>query len=460
MCAAFVVAASLLGFADVANAHNSLTSSEPADGAVLDGAPTTWSLTFTGVVPLESASAELVFADGTRAALPAPAHGTSTSVIVFALPENVSGDVTGRWRLVGTDGHVITGRVQFGITAAATIPDSIPATSTPGEAVPADSVATSEPVVEDLDPLGSDEVIVETSTMPSFVDPTSEQVRWVLQILFYTGLIIVGGLVFADLVLARGILRRPRVTLALQAGALLLFVVPAVKGLVHVADLEGVKLTSAFRYMGSLFDTTAGSMLFTRSLIGFVLLMVTLTLDQRPLDSRFVRAMAGLVMLHIVTVPFVGHSRSMRWPAVGVPTGIVHLAGVTIWVGGLLALVAFVMPAAQTGSAVIAYVRFSKYATWSVIAIVATGVIQTARLYGVPVSALESSHGVILAIKVVLVGVMLGVGWWARRLLTRDDGTSDEVLRSRLIRITALEATLGVVIVAVSAALVRATFST
>ncbi len=442
-----------------ASAHNSLSGTEPTDGVTLDSAPTTWTLTFTAAVPLDSASGEVVRADGTRVALSPPAQGETSNVIVFALPEGLSGDVTARWRLVGTDGHVITGRTEFSVVAAA-VPETTVVTADPETVSDPSASSTTVP----MDPgSGGLDTIVDTSeqmdSAPAFTDPISESIRWVLQIASYLGLMIVGGLLFAEMALARGIMRRPRAMIALQGGALTLFVVSAITTLIHVSDVEGVSLGPAFRYLGNVFDTSAGSMLVMRTVIGFTLMMVTLALDQRPSESRMVKRFAALVVLFIVTMPFTGHSRSMRWPALGVPADIVHLLGVTVWIGGLMALVVFVMPSARSGHAVIAYVRFSAIASWAVGAIVVTGVIQTARLHGFSASTFDSSHGLLLAIKVMLVLVMMGVGWWSRRLLTNDDGESDLALRARLIRVTAYETALGIAVVGVSAALVRATFA-
>jgi copper transport protein len=452
-----------------ASAHNSLTGTEPTDGSTLDIAPTSWTLTFTGAVPLDSASAEVVRADGTRVALSPPTQGPTTNVIVFALPEGLSGAVTARWRLVGTDGHVITGRTEFSVVAAV---DSDPAADTGDPEVGADPSASSttaplepvagDPATDDIDsgdPGSSSGTLGSADTVPAFTEPIAESIRWVLQIASYLGLMIVGGLLFAEIALARGIMRRPRAMIAMQGGALTLFVVSAISTLIHVSDVEGVSLGSAFRYLGNVFDTSAGSMLVMRTVIGFTLMMVALALDQRPSEARMVKRFAALVVLFIVTMPFTGHSRSMRWPALGVPADIVHILGVTVWIGGLMALVVFVMPSARSGHAVIAYVRFSAIASWAVGAIVVTGVIQTARLHGVSASLINSSHGLLLAIKVMLVLVMIGVGWWSRRLLTNDDGESDLALRARLIRVTAYETALGIAVVGVSAALVRATFA-
>jgi copper transport protein len=376
-------------------------------------------------------------------------------VIVFSLPGELVGDVTGRWRLVGTDGHVITGRVQFSVT------QNLEETPTPNASDPDQTTTTATPdttqpaVVED----DIDDLEVAVQVTPAFVEPTAEPVRWIFQILSYFGLIIFGGLVVSELILARGILRRPRALLAVQAGALALFVAPAAMTLIHLADVQGVSVTNSFRHLGSLFDTTAGSMLLLRTVIGFVLLMVSLFLDARPLEARTVQGLAALVLAHIVTMPFTGHSRSMRWPVIGVPADIVHVVGVTLWAGGLLALVAFIMPAAHSGNAVTAYRRFSSMASWSVIAIVVTGMIQGIRLYESPSVLFDSTHGVVFGAKMLLVAVMLGVGWKSRQLLLTNDRTTDVELRQRLVRVTQIEAAVGILVIGVSAILVRAAFS-
>lgn len=455
VCGAIAVVCSQFVGIGTVSAHNSLASSEPADGSALDSPPTNWSLTFTGEVPLESASGEIVLADGSRAALPAPVHGASSSVISFALPEGLQGEVTGRWRLVGTDGHVITGRVTFSI-APAPVESLAPISSDPQQTTTSNAPATTEPLaVQGVE----DESSFEPQSFGAFVDPIPESIRWVFQLLAYLGLIIFGGLVVSELILARGIIRRPRATLALQFGALALFVASAAMTLIHLADVHAVSLKNSFRHIGSIFDTTAGSMLVVRTLIGFILLMVTLTLDSRPLDQRAVKGLAGLVLAHIVTMPFTGHSRSMRWPVLGVPAGIVHVAAITLWAGGLVAIVAFIMPSAQSSQAVTAYRRFSSMASRSVIAIVVTGMIQAIRLYESPSTVFSSTHGIYFGIKIALVATMLGIGWKSRQLLLVDERNAGADLRRRLIRVTQIEAAAGVLVIGVSAALVRAAFS-
>jgi copper transport protein len=137
----------------------------------------------------------------------------------------------------------------------------------------------------------------------------------------------------------------------------------------------------------------------------------------------------------------------------------VHVAAITLWAGGLVAIVAFIMPSAQSSHAVTAYRRFSSMASWSVIAIVVTGMIQAIRLYESPSAVLSSTHGIYFGIKIALVAAMLGVGWKSRQLLLVDERNAGTDLRRRLICVTQIEAAMGVLVIGVSAALVRAAFS-
>ena len=126
--------------AQPASAHNALSTSNPANGAVLTQSPATWSLTFTKDVPLDSATAEFIASNGVRTALPAPTYGANQKEILFALPPDLNGAITARWRLVGTDGHVVTERVSFTVNIASVAVEST-TTTLAGATTSVDAVA-------------------------------------------------------------------------------------------------------------------------------------------------------------------------------------------------------------------------------------------------------------------------------------------------------------------------------
>ena len=105
-------------------------------------------------------------------------------------------------------------------------------------------------------------------------------------------------------------------------------------------------------------------------------------------------ALVGLALL--VTVSYAGHASSGRWVPVAMVADVVHLAGVSAWLGGLALLCVCVLrpvrvtdEGPQSIAAVDAVVaRFSSVAFVAVVAIVASGVVQglaPARLGAGPV---------------------------------------------------------------------------
>lgn len=159
-------------------AHNTQETSSPASGEVLALAPTEWIVGFTKSVPLASASGEIVGSDGVRVALAPPRHGATDNIIVFDMPPNLVGAVTARWRLVGVDGHVISGRIPFSVELAAVVPE---ATVTPETVVAPEAVVT--PVVAAVEEIGA---------------PISEPIRFSLRLVNYVSLMALAGVLMAE----------------------------------------------------------------------------------------------------------------------------------------------------------------------------------------------------------------------------------------------------------------------
>ena len=91
-------------------AHNTLLSSEPADGATLVSAPTEITWLFDNDVPLETMTVTLIDVTGARTDLSGSIHGPDGDTqVITPLPVLQPGPVSVRWRLVGPDGHPITG---------------------------------------------------------------------------------------------------------------------------------------------------------------------------------------------------------------------------------------------------------------------------------------------------------------------------------------------------------------
>ncbi len=102
-----------------AHAHAGYESSDPADGAVLDAAPATVSITFTEPPDPALSSVEVLDAGGTDVVV-GPVSAAGPRTLSVSLPGDLpDGAYTVSWRVVSSaDGHSTGGTFAFGIGAA------------------------------------------------------------------------------------------------------------------------------------------------------------------------------------------------------------------------------------------------------------------------------------------------------------------------------------------------------
>lgn len=103
------------------------------------------------------------------------AHGATDREVVVGIASELTGEVTYRWRLVGSDGHVVSGRVQLTLVAAA-----------PGEG----EAPTVTPAARD-----SADLSVSTVPRSNFVGPfsTPRWARWWLRVLAFISIVLLTG---------------------------------------------------------------------------------------------------------------------------------------------------------------------------------------------------------------------------------------------------------------------------
>jgi copper transport protein len=420
--------------AQPALAHNGLAKSVPASGAVVTTALTTWSLTFTGDVPLDTTSAEIVAADGVRTKLPAPTRGVTNKEVLFKLPPDLTGAVTARWRLVGTDGHVITERVSFTVNLPT-------AAATPNAAVTPDAPADTP----------TDAFLTDTATTP-------EPVRLAVRSFGYAALLLVGGMMIVELFIARGVMSAFRARETLLASGAVLAIVPLLQLLIFLDDSRDFGVLGSVFHIFEAFDTTAGSMYIVRFLTAGVLFGGILHAG-KALVSMPMLAASGV---YLVTLVYTGHSRSMVWPLLGVPAGVIHTVATVVWLGGLIVFIFFVIPHMQPAESFEAFRRFGTVAQYAVIAMVVTGIIQTLRLHGDITTLFTQNHGRWLVLKLILVASMLKIGDINRRRLLRKLPTDEAAFAGRvalLRRASVTEIINGALVMLVTAIFVSASFN-
>ncbi len=442
----------------VASAHNELVSTDPADGAVLDVAPTSIAFTFSAEVPLTSATVTVIDPAGVRTDVPDLTHGATTSVLVAPLPALPAGEVTVRWRLVSEDGHPLTGRVVFTIPASATTlgsgePSVAPSTS--GTVAP--TIASTVPVA---DVAGSDDVDG-TVAVPAGGDDaggTPGAIRWVLRYGSYLAIMLVVAVVLTDRWVWPGVAQRAPFTAIVDASLLAVVVLAALQLLVLASDFSGSSPWSAFGDLDRALQTDAGFGLALRMLLAAV---VWLVLMRMTIVSEQVRwtAIGGAGILLLGTWAWAGHAKSQRWPELGVPIDIIHHAAAALWIGALaiVGVVAMRVLDAEARAQVLG--RLSATAMVAVVVIVVTGAAQTVRLVGSPFNLLDAAHGRYLIAKLVVLAAMLALAASNRRRLaaptSRPGGMSDATA-ALMRRSVVAETALGLVVIAITASMVVA----
>ena len=181
---------------------------------------------------------------------------------------------------------------------------------------------------------------------------------------------------------------------------------------------------------------------------------------RNAIDDRASAHLALLLAMYCVALAYGGHSRSLASPWLGIPTDVLHVISVCVWVGGLIGVMLVVLPATNIEQSLSAFERFGYAAERAVPVIVVTGVIQSLRLHGDVWSLFSSSHGVLLLLKVAVVIVMLLLGNRNRKIFLQRryrNNSRTEASRGMLVRASIYEVLFGATTIGITAALVAVT---
>ena len=125
----------------------------------------------------------------------------------------------------------------------------------------------------------------------------------------------------------------------------------------------------------------------------------------------------------------------------------IHLLGVTVWVGGLAALV--LLSPWVTATLPVSVRRYSTLAGWCFALVAGSGLVNAWLRLG-SLSGLASAYGVLVIIKTLAL-VLLGLaGWWHRRAvlpkLDGDQSSRRDFLRLAVVEVLVMGATIGVAV--------------
>ncbi|MFG3095196.1 copper resistance protein CopC [Streptomyces sp. NPDC048202] len=394
------VTGALFAGAAPASAHAALTGSDPAQGVVVDRAPTQISLTFSEQVAMGDGSLRVLDPKGKPVQSGGPVNVSGTTYAVRLHAGLADGTYTVAYQVVSADSHPVAGAYTFSIGA----PSRTVVSSDAG-------VGAGGGVVGGLYSVG--------------------------RYLSYAGFIVlVGG---ASFVLAcwrqgAGVRALQRLVvggwLTLTAATLGLL-------LLRGSYTSSGKLGDVFDLdlLGQVLQTKTGAALVSRLLLLAAAALFVAVLfgayarreeeggaDEDAAAERrdlgFGLAIGGIVVAAGLAASWAmaEHASTGLQPGIAMPVDIVHLLAVACWFGGLTALlVALYRAPADTPLGTDAVRRFSRLAFASVLALVATGVYQSWRQLGSWSAFTDTRYGQLLLVKLGLVAVMVGLAWISRR---------------------------------------------
>jgi copper transport protein len=424
VAAALVALALVLLGGSPAAAHAELVETDPAEGAVVETAPETVTLTFNEPVRLTSQEIAVYDAGGDPVASTAGATGAEVTVGLTDAAGLEDGTYVVSWNVLSGDGHPISGALTFSVGAPS-----------------ADVAAPPEP---------------ESSSAVVTV------LRDAVTVAALVGLLVAAGLaLFTALVLPRSwagtdVRRRLRRLLTVAAGvgaagAVLQVPIASVYGQgLELGDLVGA------------FDPG----LVTNELVSAALVLVGLALavrssaDTAPdrTTGRLLVAGAGLAL---AGPSLVGHTRAFAPSPLLVAADVLHLVAGAVWLGGLVGLVLSLRAlAGREVLAAQALARFSTIASGVLLGVAVTGTFLGWRILGSWGGLVGTAYGWLLLGKVAIALVVASLGGWNRwRTLPAVEaavGFGDrERAAAAVTRAVRVEAVLLVVLIGVTGVLVN-----
>ncbi len=424
---------------------NTLVSSTPGAGTTVEASPTTIELTFAqplgpkNTVSMTCGTAGTVVPLGTAIVL---ADGISLSApLVSAAPK---GDCTVAWVLTDTSLQAAgSGSLTFSVANDPVVIAPAPTVASPGE--------TTIPATTNAAPAGTDSTGASSDTTES---SGTKGPLGLFRLFSNLGLaVLFGSLVLIAIAWPEGVeyiltIRFLRTTWLFTIVSTYLFAGAL------AASQSGSGIGSALlpTGWGDLLDSTPGKAAVVR-LVFVAASAYAVMRPERAIDPGTQLPALVPAGIAVVTMAF---SRS-EFSLIENATGAVHALAMAVWLGGLVLLARVVLAGPGEEDLVHAVRGFARIATPALWATVVTGAIQ---LFQLDRGALDTSHGLVVIIKAILVSVMVFVGVAARQFINQRVSRVDTMttpLATRLRRALGIEALIGVLVLALTSWLLALT---
>jgi copper transport protein len=407
----------LFGWQGTASAHASLASSNPADGAVLETAPTELVLNFTEPVDPVDDSVRLLSGDGTPIDIDDADQTLGDTTLRVALPDLDDGTYAVGWSAVSADSHPISGAFLFTVGT----PSNNPA------------------------------AVLLAQAQNSTTDNATN--RWLLigRWLSYAGFALLIGILAVTAACSPTALasRRTGITAAIGAIGATIGTVAMIAAQARATSDAGWSPNG----WSDVLNTRSGQWWFAR-LIPLAIAPVVIR-TRAVFARRGIATICGLIaaVASWSIIAAGGHATTGRWATAGFVATVMHLAAMTIWVGALT-MIALSPRSHLMRTAVSA----SPWALASVVVLALTGIVNGARQLDGLSGFTDTSYGKWLLVKLTVVAVIIAVAAVSRNLLshrpesTTTDGESEPAPIDIPLRRTVTVEMIGIAVVLVTTA--------
>ncbi len=393
MALVLFVVIGVVGGARRAEAHASLLSSDPVDGAMLSGAPASVSMTFNE--PVDPIILKLIRPSGVATVLTVPAAGTT---LTTPLPKDLAdGTHAISWRVISADGHPVGGTFVFSVRV-----------------------------------LSVDQMVAQAP------DTVRALAIWFARAILLVGLLFgIGGAICDGLLRPVSSRVKPAILTIALVGGIAAVLSIGLQGL-DVLDIGLSELGSVVAWKTG-WQTTFG---YTASILATASLFAAISVF---LPFHVARTIAAALLVISVGCAAIasGHATTATPAWAMRPAVFVHVVAAVLWIGALVPLVA------STDKALLQ--RFSALAPVIVAVLILSGVaIAVVQVEHVQ-NLVTTNYGRLLLAKLGLVAVLLAIAAINRWRFTRPVISEDAIAGNRLKNLINLEIFVSVIVVAVVA---------
>lgn len=390
-----------VSFPIFASAHSHVIESNPSENEILHTIPPTVSVTFNAPIEASFYSLEVYNKAGDR--IDANESVVEENRLEGKLPDKIeNGSYTMKWKIVSNDGHPTEGSLSFQLEVA-------PPKKETTIKEKSSTVEKQEMVIKDK----------KQANISTNIEPKNEIGLWqtLIQSILYISLSLYIGVLFFHFKLLpkNNFFQMDRKSWQLLYFAYAGLVLSTVLSLpIQVLNISGVLNMSSIREVLS--STTFGTAWLVAVSVLILLLITTYLMKKTKVNLLTILSFI-LLLAVMFTKSFIGHTMIVSVQAAAVAMNFLHLLSMSLWIGGLLAILILLPSVVRTihsaEQKTLYWQVLQTFSSWSILfvsVLLASGVLNSLLHIDSVSSLVSTRYGQVLLAKIGLMFMMILFG--------------------------------------------------